>query len=689
MKNKIIIALALSCALHLMPTAQAALPTVTTLAVSNLTATTVMLNGTVNPNSAASKAWFQYGLTTNYGNYSATNTLVATNITLNVTNLLSGLAPGTLYHSRLVATNSAGIYYGNDITLTTLSLDTQFVNPNNPSPAFPYSSWVNAATNIQDAINAAVAGNTVLVTNGVYGVGTTPDDQAYDNRVLINKAITVRSVNGPSFTTIIGGSSIRCVWMTNGALLAGFTLTNGNVTSFGGGVYAASSQVVISNCWITGSRGINAGGVYRGTLYDCTLTNNYATGDGGGGYSNTLYRCTLIGNTSDGFGGGLSYGILSSCLLISNKTTQFSSDGGGANASTLTHCTLLGNNAFNGGGVVNSTLDNCALSNNTARSYGGGGISSTLSACTLFGNKSQKDGGGAHTCTLTNCTLSNNTAGTSFSGGGAYSSTLDNCLVISNTATYGGGVANGTLLRCKLLKNTGTSQGGGGKSAAMNNCLIAGNTSVEGGGAYNGYFTNCTIAGNSTTYRGGGLYNASAVNCIVYLNTGGSVNYLNYYFGVFGNSCTLPLPSSGSGNIDTDPQFVNAGIDDYHLQASSPCRNTGDNAYVTTALDLDANPRIIAAIVDMGAYESQVTNAPVAFSLTGTPLSAGGGFQLSFTNLTGLGFTALSTTNLAVPLTNWTVLGPVAETPAGSGNYQFNDTQNTNRSTQFYRVRSP
>ena len=67
MKNKIIIALALSCALHLMPTAQAALPTVTTLAVSNLTATTVMLNGTVNPNSAATTAYFQYGPTTTLG----------------------------------------------------------------------------------------------------------------------------------------------------------------------------------------------------------------------------------------------------------------------------------------------------------------------------------------------------------------------------------------------------------------------------------------------------------------------------------------------------------------------------------------------------------------------------------------------------------------------------------------------
>jgi hypothetical protein len=407
----------------------------------------------------------------------------------------------------------------------------------------------------------------------------------------------------------------------------------------------------------------------------------------GGGFSNTLYRCTLIGNTSDGFGGGLNYGILSSCLLISNKTTQFSSDGGGANASTLTDCTLMGNNGFNGGGVVNSTLVNCALSNNTARSFGGGAMSSTLSACTLVGNKSGRDGGGAFSCTLTNCTLSNNVAGTTFYGGGANNSTLDNCLVISNTATYGGGVAYGTVYRCKLLNNRGVTQGGGGFSAPMNNCLLAGNTSVDGGGAYNGYFTNCTIVGNLVTFRGGGLYNASAVNCIVYLNTGGNANYLNYYFGVFTNSCTLPLPASGLGNIDADPQFVNAGINDYHLQASSPCRNAGDNAYVSTAIDLDGNPRLISAIVDMGVYESQATNVPVAFRLSGSSQLSGGAFQLSFTNLSGLGFTVLGSTNVALPVAQWTVLGAPVENPPGR--YQFTDPQATNKATRFYRVRSP
>ena len=80
---------------------------------------------------------------------------------------------------------------------------------------------------------------------------------------------------------------------------------------------------------------------------------------------------------------------------------------------------------------------------------------------------------------------------------------------------------------------------------------------------------------------------------------------------------------------------------------------------------------------------------PVAFSLTGGSQFSGGAFQLSFTNLSGLGFTVLGSTNLALPLTNWTVLGPVVESPAGSGSYQFTDTQNTNHTGQFYRVRSP
>ena len=84
---------------------------------------------------------------------------------------------------------------------------THYVNINNASPSSPYTSWATAARNIQDAIDASSDGNIVLVTNGVYETGGRAVYGSMTNRVVIDKEITVKNVNGPGATIIKSASA--------------------------------------------------------------------------------------------------------------------------------------------------------------------------------------------------------------------------------------------------------------------------------------------------------------------------------------------------------------------------------------------------------------------------------------------------------------------------------------------------
>ena len=221
------------------------------------------------------------------------------------------------------------------------------VNSTNATP--PYSSWSTAATNIQDAVDAAVAGDEIVVTNGIYATGGRATVYSTISRVAVDKPLNIRSVNGPQSTTIDGGGSRRCVYLTNSASLSGFTLTNGgtggggfNPSAYGGGAHGGS----LNNCTLTGNRvEVAGGGAYGGTLNNCTLTGNQTGVFGGGAADCTLNNCTLTGNNSFNYGGGTYGGALNNCTLTGNSAGPGS--GGGAYGGALNNCVVYFNTATN------------------------------------------------------------------------------------------------------------------------------------------------------------------------------------------------------------------------------------------------------------------------------------------------------------------------------------------------------
>jgi len=260
----------------------------------------------------------------------------------------------------------------------------------------PFTTWADAATNIQSAIDAASTADVIWVTNGVYDTGGKIKSGDLVNRVALDKALTVRSVNGADVTVIQGVwdfatnglAAVRCAWLTNGAILNGFTLRGGatravtvalNAQMSGGGVWGNSTNATLINCVISGNAaGHQGGGAYRVSLVRCTLSGNLAVGSGQAG----------AGIAGAGSGGGAALCNLNGCVVTGNKAIQ--GDGGGTAYSDLKNCALTKNAApLLGAGAYQGTLINCTVSGNTAGGYGSYGAtvdSAILTNCIIYGN---------------------------------------------------------------------------------------------------------------------------------------------------------------------------------------------------------------------------------------------------------------------------------------------------------------
>jgi hypothetical protein len=93
-------------------------PVVTTNPATNVTSSSAILNGSLDPHGLATTVHFQYGTTTSYGHTTSMRSQTG-NTYRNISANISGLSTDTTYHFRIVAINSGGTRFGGDRTFTT------------------------------------------------------------------------------------------------------------------------------------------------------------------------------------------------------------------------------------------------------------------------------------------------------------------------------------------------------------------------------------------------------------------------------------------------------------------------------------------------------------------------------------------------------------------------------------------
>jgi hypothetical protein len=430
---------------------------------------------------------------------------------------------------------------------------------------------------IQDAINASVNGDAVIVRPGTYV-------QKID---FVGKAIAVQSEDGPGVTVIDGRQAGSVVTFRSGegasSVLAGFTVTNG-YASKGGGIFCSNSSPVITKNIITANTAGRGGDEVGGGIF-CEgaspmirgndIRNNWALsqdsdrGRGGSTRDDGWPQCRAVsvqilqagtgtGRTPRGFGGGV-YCIGGAPLIVGNSIAENTSgDAGGGIYCLQTSVWISGN----------------VISKNLTAMWGGGGIMCEDSLALIEDNMISGNYGPG--------------GGGLLSWGGVM--TIDRNIIVNNEAFDGAGV----FCDC------------GSRVDIYNSAIISNDAWYESGGVYSEHsvvqtvIENCTVAWNTAIEGRGGIHGdmISIANTIVWGNDGeqisGSPQSVSF--------CDVQGGYPGIGNIDADPLFTDSAKDDFHITWNSPCRNMGDNGAVVRLYDFEGDPRVVGT-VDMGADE--------------------------------------------------------------------------------------
>jgi len=498
---------------------------------------------------------------------------------------------------------------------STISLAaTLFVDASRPDDSGDGSSWASAKQTIQAAVDQSADGDTVWVTNGTYDLGgAAVSGQAQTNRVCITLPVTVRSVNGPDFTTILGAAgsngsndvdSVRGVCLTTNATLSGFTVSGGYSVNTGNYTYDRPGAGI----WLT------TGAV----VSNCVITGNSSLAGGGGVniYGGLLTHSMVYGNQSASGGGGVSLGsdgVMSDCVVSNNMDTGWNG-GGGAYLSyggEVNRTVFKGNSAMSGGGVLSERggpLNNCLFVGNIA-SDGGGGVAGTeavINNCTIVGNSVTND--------------------TAWQGGGGVAAVmsgmveLNNCIVWGNISSVNSNLA---VASWDTIRNTCVPEGEG-ITNGVDGCVTSDPLFVNAGaGDYELQTASPCVNAGDNTYAPAGIDfagNARINNGVVDMGAYEQTAILPQYVitttaGVNGVMLpTNPLVYQGSDQTITITSDVAYKIDSLSVDGS-PITVTNEYTFTnvqsahTIAATFALDPHALSVI--SGSGDGSYTNAAI------------------------------------------------------------------------------